>query len=184
MYELHYSILPNMLSGFSLVERKSLWIFFRGLEISIKKSCTTASPIFPRKYMAFDDFYAILMIYMFTFEWTPFLCLEIFQAFVKEIGTAGASGTTSGGNTGNNSTSIANGIGGGGANGSISGSTVSSSSDGRPGHSTTPTATTSGAGKESRKARNLESYVKWFNRLCYIISTDVCKVRLSVSRTK
>lgn len=94
---------------------------------------------------------------------------------MKEIGTAGASAKT-GSNTGNGGSTITNGIAGG-ANGSISGSTVSSNSDGRLGPSSaTPTATTSGAGKEARKTRNLESYVKWFNRLCYIISSDVCKV--------
>ncbi|CAL8114312.1 unnamed protein product [Orchesella dallaii] len=100
---------------------------------------------------------------------------EFVQAFVKEIGgPAGVSGPSTSTNNpivGSNST-ITNGVGG--ANGSISGSTISSSSDGRPG-AAPPTAGASSSMKESRKTRNLESYVKWFNRLCYIISSDVCK---------
>lgn len=118
------------------------------------------------------------------------------QAFVKEIGTAGAAPQSSSSfvtatipqsSTGGGS--IVNGLNGA-VNGSISGSTVSSSSDGlvRPGTSTASPATTaptssgssntptSGAGKESRKTKNLEKYVKFHNYLCYIISSDIVKV--------
>ena len=30
--------------------------------------------------------------------------------------------------------------------------------------------------KDMKKTRNLESYVSWFNRLSYLVATDVCKV--------
>lgn len=30
--------------------------------------------------------------------------------------------------------------------------------------------------KDMKKTRNLESYVSWFNRLSYLVATEVCKV--------
>lgn len=29
----------------------------------------------------------------------------------------------------------------------------------------------------SDKTKNLEAYVKWFNRLCYLVATEICMVR-------
>ena len=33
--------------------------------------------------------------------------------------------------------------------------------------------------KEAKKTRNLELYVAWFNRLSYLVATEVCKVNFS-----
>lgn len=30
---------------------------------------------------------------------------------------------------------------------------------------------------EQKKTSNLEAYVKWFNRLCYLVATEICMVR-------
>lgn len=29
---------------------------------------------------------------------------------------------------------------------------------------------------EQKKTSNLEAYVKWFNRLCYLVATEICMV--------
>jgi len=50
-------------------------------------------------------------------------------------------------------------------------------SSGSNGHSSSVRATPTNS-KEIKKTRNLEIYVRWYNQLCAIVSTDVSKVRL------
>lgn len=74
-----------MVSGFSLVEWKVCKFSSGVVEFPKKMELYNFLSYF-QEYMAFDDFYAILMIYMFTPEWTYFFYIwKYFRLLWKKL---------------------------------------------------------------------------------------------------